>query len=398
MFCLPCGVRRPEPAIADRLSCGTVSTARRPRPGHPDIALRRASRPPPGEPMSLRRPARSFDLHQQLTTLFVCAVATVVFTRAFLAATGYPQVGGGSLHIAHVLYGGLLLTAAVISMLAFLSPAAKSVAAVAGGIGFGLFIDEVGKFVTKNVNYFYRPAIAIIYICFVVLFGVIRWLARRRFTAEEATLIGLESLQRAAAGGLSDERRAQVLHLLATAGADSPLVGSVRELLARSAVEAERRSPVQRLSTRLAPVWDSLTQHRLFRRGTVAVLIVAAAISAVEVGWLLRHGVTHLSFSQRAFVLTTVVADCALIVGAVELRRSLLSALRWFEHAVLIEITVGQVFLYTSEQLAATLNLVALLLLWSAIRWAIHREAGKHAQRALGDRPLESMAQVGAAR
>jgi len=69
----------------------------------------------------LRWPARSFDLHQHLTTLFVCAVATVLFTRALLAATGYPQVGGSSLHIAHVLWGGLLLLAAMIAVLAFLS-------------------------------------------------------------------------------------------------------------------------------------------------------------------------------------------------------------------------------------------------------------------------------------
>jgi hypothetical protein len=333
--------------------------------------------------MSFRRPARSFDLHQQLTALFVCSVATVVFTRAFLAATGYPQVGGGSLHIAHVLWGGLLLTGGLITTLAFLSPAAKPASAVAGGIGFGLFIDEIGKFVTKNVDYFYRPAIAIIYICFVVLFGVIRWLARRRFSADEAVLIGLESLQRAAVGDLSDERRASVLHLLATTHADSPLARSVQELLARSAAERDRRSLRQRLSSELAPRWDSLTEHRLFRQGIFAVLVVAGAISAAEVGWLLRHGVTDLSFSQRAFALTTIVANGALVVGATELRRSLLTALHWYEHAILIEITLGQVFLYTSEQLAATLNLVALLLLWLLVRWAIHRETGKQAQHAL---------------
>jgi hypothetical protein len=75
----------------------------------------------------------------------------------------YPQVGGSKLHIAHVLWGGLLLLAALLTTLSFLSPAAKPLAATAGGVGFGLFIDEVGKFVTKDVNYFYRPAIAIIY-------------------------------------------------------------------------------------------------------------------------------------------------------------------------------------------------------------------------------------------
>jgi hypothetical protein len=334
-----------------------------------------------------RRPARSFDLHQQLSTLLVCAVATVVFTRAFLAATGYPQVGGGSLHIAHVLYGGLLLTAAVITAVAFLSPAATSTAAVLGGIGFGLFIDEVGKFVTKDVNYFYRPAIAIIYICFVALFAVIRRLARARFSAEEATLIGLESLQRAAVGGLSDERRARVLHLLASVGAESALAHEVRELLTQSATTRAHPSLAQRLSSRLVPVWDALVEHRLFRSGIVSVLVAAAAISAGEVGWLLRDGFGHLSFSQRAFALTTLVADGMLVVGALALRRSLVVALHWYEHAVLIEITLGQVFLFTSEQLAATLNLIALLAIWSLLQWAIHRESARHAQHALGGPP-----------
>lgn len=329
-----------------------------------------------------RRPARSFDLHQQLTTLFVCAVATVVFTRGFLAATGYPQVGGSKLHIAHVLWGGLLLLAAVLTTLAFLSPAAKPLAAVAGGVGFGLFIDEVGKFVTKDVNYFYRPAIAIIYVCFVGLFGVIRWLSRRRFTAEEATLIGLESLQRAAVGALGDERRVRVLALMDAAHADSPLAQSVRELLQHVVTAPRPDEPVaHRVSRRLAQVWQPLTEHRLFRAGVFAVLIAAAAVSAAEAGWLLRNGIGTLSFSQGAFASTTLVADLVLLVGAVRLSRSLLSALHWYDHAVLLEITVGQIFLFDSEQLAATLNLVALLVLWGLIRWAIHYESARKLTR-----------------
>lgn len=322
-----------------------------------------------------RWPARSYDLHQQLTLLFVCAVATVIFTRAFLAATGYPQVGGSKLHIAHVLWGGLLLLTALLATLAFLSPSAKPVAAVVGGVGFGLFIDEVGKFVTKDVNYFYRPAIAIIYVSFVVLFGVIRWLSRRGFTADEATLSGLDALQRAAVGALSTQRRARIVALLDRTAADAPLARDVRDLLVRAASEPDLHpSPVRRLSILLEHSWVSLTEHRLFRSAVFSVLAVAAAISAAEAGWLLRHGVARLSFSQRAFTVTTIVADVALLVGAVLLSRSLLSALHWYDHAVLLEITVGQIFLYTSEQLEATLNLVALLIVWGLLHWAIQFE------------------------
>ncbi|HEY2074636.1 MAG TPA: hypothetical protein VGG88_13750 [Gaiellaceae bacterium] len=327
--------------------------------------------------MKIRRPLRSFDLHQHLTIVFVCGVATVIFTRGFLAATGYPQVGGSSLHIAHVLWGGLLMLAALLSLLAFLSPATRPVAAVVGGVGLGLFIDEVGKFVTKDVNYFYKPAIAIIYVVFVVLFGIIRWLSRRGFTANEAMLIGLESLQRAAVGALSTERQTAVLNLMRKAGATGAIAEGVEQLLEGCATTPEEAPVTERLSRRLGIVWTKLTAHRLFRLAIYALLVAGAAISATEGGWLLRHGIHHLSFSVKAFEATTVATDAILLVGAFRLPRSLLSALHWYDHAVLVEITVAQVFLYGSEQLAATLNLVALLVIWALLRWAIHFETAR---------------------
>jgi hypothetical protein len=322
---------------------------------------------------------RSLDLTRDLTTLFVCAVSTVLLTRSFLALAGYPQVGGSKFHIAHVLYGGLLLLAASIVLLAFLNPAAKVVAAVLGGVGFGLFIDEVGKFVTKDVNYFYRPAIAIIYVCFVVLFGVIRWLARRRFSAAEALLIAADSLKQDADGSLSEERRTRVLALLAETGAHGALADGIRDLLERAAVTRPAPNLAARITNRGRDLWSRLTSHRLFRTLIFALLITGVVVSGAELGWLLRHGPGRLAFSQKAFALSTIAADGLLAIGATRLRSSLLASLHWYEHAVLLEITVSQVFLYSSEQLAASLNLAALLLLWVLLRWGIHFESPRAA-------------------
>lgn len=318
---------------------------------------------------------RSLDLARDLTTLFVCAVSTVLLTRSFLALAGYPQVGGSKFHIAHVLYGGLLLLAACIVLLALLNPSAKLPAAVLGGVGFGLFIDEVGKFVTKNVNYFYRPAIAIIYVCFVVLFGVIRWLARRRFNAPEALLIAADSLKQDVAGSLTEERRARVLTLLAETGAHGPLADGIRDLLEQAAVTRRAPSLFARLAVRTRDLWSRLTGHRLFRTLIFALLAAGVIVSGAELGWLLRHGAGRLAFSQKAFAVSTLAADTLLVIGALRLKSSLLAALHWYEHAVLLEITISQVFLYSSEQLAASLNLAALLLLWVLLRWGIHFES-----------------------
>jgi hypothetical protein len=133
------------------------------------------------------KPVRQNRADTYLLTLISIYGTTVILVRAYLEMTGYPQVGDSTYHIAHLLWGGLLMFVAMVLLLIWANPWLLSLTAVMGGIGAGLFIDEVGKFITKDVNYFYRPAIAIIYVSFVGLFGVIRWLSRSRFSAEEAT-------------------------------------------------------------------------------------------------------------------------------------------------------------------------------------------------------------------
>src|SRR5258707_2616462 len=92
---------------------------------------------------------------------------------------GFPQVGGGGLHLAHLLWGGLFMLVALIALLATLGKRLKHVSAAIGGIGFGLFVDEIGKFVTSDNNYFFQPAVALIYLVMVVLFLLFRAIERR---------------------------------------------------------------------------------------------------------------------------------------------------------------------------------------------------------------------------
>jgi len=97
-----------------------------------------------------------------LTSLLAFAV-TVIVTRVFLELSGYPQIGNDVLHIAHALWGGLLLIVAGFLPLAYANRWAIQASVLLGGIGIGLFIDEVGKFITQTNDYFFPPALSIIY-------------------------------------------------------------------------------------------------------------------------------------------------------------------------------------------------------------------------------------------
>lgn len=117
---------------------------------------------------SIRKPVKRLRAEQYLLMTLLSFAGSVSLTRLFLEITGYPQLGGGGLHIAHLLWGGLLLFIASLLPLVYANRWVYSLGAVLAGIGVGLFIDEVGKFITQNNNYFYPPAAPIIYAFFLI--------------------------------------------------------------------------------------------------------------------------------------------------------------------------------------------------------------------------------------
>ncbi len=108
-----------------------------------------------------------------LDSFVLSGVLTVLLTRTYLEITGYPQLGNNHLHVAHVLFGGLFLSFALLVLLLSSKPN-KFFSAVLGGIGFGLFIDETGKFITRDNDYFYEPTFTIIYMTFLAVWFVSR--------------------------------------------------------------------------------------------------------------------------------------------------------------------------------------------------------------------------------
>lgn len=109
---------------------------------------------------------RGAERYLQLTILSFAASVSV--TRLVLEITGYPQLGTEALHIAHVLYGGILLYIASLLPVLYANRWTYTWSAILSGLGVGLFIDEVGKFITQNNDYFFPAAAPIIYAFFLI--------------------------------------------------------------------------------------------------------------------------------------------------------------------------------------------------------------------------------------
>jgi len=131
-----------------------------------------------------RRPVAREHAPRYLRLTLLSFALTVALTRLFLALTGYPQLGSHTLHIAHLLWGGLALFVGALLMLIVVNRWAYLTGAILIGVGVGLFIDEVGKFITRTNDYFYPPAAPIIYTFFLLV--LLLYLELRRPRARDA--------------------------------------------------------------------------------------------------------------------------------------------------------------------------------------------------------------------
>ncbi|WP_319461127.1 hypothetical protein [Micromonospora sp. RTP1Z1] len=320
-------------------------------------------------------PTRSVDAAAYLEAFVLSGVVTVLLTRAYLQATGYPQLGGGGLHVAHVLWGGLLMAAGLGIALVFLGGGPRTAGAIVGGVGFGLFIDEVGKFVTTRTDYFYAPAAGIIYGAFallVVLTQAVR--GRIRLTPAERTANALDMVLSGVPGGLTDRRRAAVLRLVRGSGPATE--AAVRRLL--DAVPRREPPPVrfwQRwvAASRRVVAW--LTARRWLVWPVVVYLVVEPVVTVVGV---LLAGVTGELDQQREWgaVLGTSIAALITAVlsvrAALRLRRDRADAFRLFKLALLVDLLFGQIFNFTVNQFGAVSALAVDLFLLGVVT-AEHR-------------------------
>jgi len=235
----------------------------------------------------VRQPVKRKDAEQYLLLTLLSFAASVTLTRLFLSLSGYPQIGGGELHVAHMLWGGLLLFVAALLPLVLTNRWVYTAGALLAGAGVGLFIDEVGKFITKSNDYFYPAAAPIIYAFF--LLTVLLYLRIRRPPSRDARselYRVFDGLQEGLDRDLDAQERADLearLRFIAEQKEHPDLAHLAQELgkfLASDSLYLVTRTPS--LWERFVTWLQSLLEQRLTRRRLKALLVVGLAASSVQ--------------------------------------------------------------------------------------------------------------------
>jgi hypothetical protein len=260
---------------------GDETTAAESDPTAPESKARR----------SRRWPVKRARAESYLIISIATFAATVILTRLFLDLAGYPQVGNGVLHIAHALWGGLLLIIAAILPLLLINDWALLLSAVLSGLGVGLFIDEVGKFITQKNDYFFPPAAPVVYGFFMILLLVLLVVRKtQRAQPRHELYRALDGLHEVVEGNLdADEWKALFDRLAVARQADDPqiagLAAALQSYLRSSNITIVPMKPGlwQRFMSRIRAIGQRVGRkwHRRLIISTMALVVIGTAASVL---------------------------------------------------------------------------------------------------------------------
>jgi hypothetical protein len=363
-----------------------------------------------------------------LENFLLAAVIAVLLIRLYLYLSGYPQIGLGGLHISHLLFGGLLMLAAIFIALAFLSRPAQEWASILGGIGFGTFIDETGKYLTQDNNYFFRPTVAIIYVTFILIYLAIRVIFNyRNLTTDEKLANAFDLIGQGTINGLSNEDEQTILSFIQEGGSENPLAMKLAEILPHVRVIPSRRPYwLNRFKQRVDVLYQQVITRWWFASVVIAFFAFtaltgfSAAIGTISSPWnwvlalsalaiivlsllqfwnsrfpnlqvplvgslivvvLLTAWIVWidparktLPFADWVLFASSSVSGVLITAGIIFMARSRLRAYQMFQRAILVSITLTSVFAFYEYQFYALIGVFLNVLILLALRYAIKRE------------------------
>lgn len=334
---------------------------------------------------------RSLEGQRLLEVFFVTAVASVLGIRFFLALTGYPHLSPGNLHIAHVLLGGILMMLALVIALGYVNKGAYYMAAVLGGFGFGAFIDELGKFITRDNNYFYRPTAALIYITFILLYlGIQVFMHRPKLSEQERLINAMEIAKEVVLEDLDHRERRRALDLLKECSPADPVTLALRELLyATDSVPTPKPDIYTQLKTKCRRFYRKQVRKSWFVKAVISFFLLQSFFTLALDSFLLYvklwwradlHNVFPLLAPSDLIGLASATLAASIVIAAImKMRRNRLMGYMLFKDAVLVQIFLVQVFLFYKAQFLAFLGLAGNICVLLVLYYMIQQEKAAQA-------------------
>ncbi len=314
-----------------------------------------------------------------LEITLTAAVTTVLAIRFYLHITNYPQVGGGNLHIAHMLWGGLLMLIAIAILLSYLNKPIYKIAAVIGGIGFGTFIDELGKFITKDNNYFFEPTVAIIYVIFIILYLLFYALTRSKKLSEEEYFNNAFELTRIALLGKSNlSSKTRAIAMLQHCNQNDPTVQTLIKVLETITPKDAPLNLFTKIANEIHSIYESLLHKKFITRGILVFFIcymlynLYNAVDIISLYWRLDD--FTLSFEDLGEFASLIASAIVMIGGIIRMQWSHRAGYKLFRIAVLISIFLTEFFDFYKNQFAAMVILLLNLFVLFILQYIISQE------------------------
>jgi hypothetical protein len=315
-----------------------------------------------------------------LEPFLISAVATMLLTRFYLNVTNFPQISAGQLHIAHLLFGGVFMFIGIVLFAAFLNQPAHRAGAVLGGVGFGFFIDELGKFITADNNYFYEPTISIIYMVFILMFFGFKFLDKQhRLTSKEYLLNALEITQNLALYERDKHQKRTAINLLKKAGPSEPFVKDLMLMLEKYLPESgNEKDIIDNTVDEVSTIYHKFVSHKYFTTVAVIVFVLASLFGLYRIITIVAPYLANPNqkptFSQLAELISTALSTALVIMGCARILKNRLEAYELFKMSLLVSIFLTQVFTFYRDQLAAITILAVNIFFYAIIQYMIKKE------------------------
>lgn len=322
---------------------------------------------------------RNVEAGYILENFLVSAVVSILFIRTYLYLLNYPQLGNGTFHIAHVLWGGFLMMGALVMLFAFLNRHIRYVAAVVGGVGFGTFIDELGKFITSDNNYFYQPAIALIYVIFILLFLLARLFEKYvHLSSVEYAVNALEMTKEAIIYDMDVDEKKQAIKFLKQSDQNDNVIKFLTETIVRlEAIPVGEKNIISRTKNRLHELYTFLIRKSRFRKAVVAFFSISTLYSlsqaVIDIGF-------YDTFMEWGELFASSLSGIFVLLGIYYFRRrKRVLSFELFRFSVLVSIFLTQFFVFYRQQVSAVLGLGFYIVILSVLQYLIS-EASSHSK------------------